>query len=62
MCLLQVLYTLLQGILLIMLLIRLVSHIDFQPRLHIISGTLGAMLPDMVEGGGTRGPRMTVKV
>ena len=47
-CLLQVLYTLLQGILIIMFLIRLLSHIDFQPRLHIISGTLAAMLPDMV--------------
>ena len=40
-------YTVLQGVLLILLLIRLVQHLSFQPRLSVISGTLARALPDL---------------
>jgi hypothetical protein len=40
-------YTVLQGLLLILLLLRLVHHLAFQPRLSVISGTLARALPDL---------------
>jgi len=41
------LYTSLQGISLMLLIIRLINLISFQPRLSVISGTLARMLPDL---------------
>lgn len=37
-----------QGIVLVLLMVRLVHHVSFQPRLSVISGTLARMLPDLV--------------
>ncbi len=36
-----------QGIVLVLLMVRLVHHVSFQPRLSVISGTLARMLPDL---------------
>ena len=45
---LQVLYYMLQGIVLVMLLFRWIIHLSFQPRLSIIPGSILLMLPDML--------------
>ena len=42
------LYELIQGILLVLLIINLIYHVSFQPRLAIIGGSLGAVLPDLM--------------
>ncbi|GIM14788.1 hypothetical protein Vretimale_17596, partial [Volvox reticuliferus] len=41
------LYNLLQGLVLMLLIMRLVHRLSFQPRLSIISGTLARMIPDL---------------
>ena len=44
----QVLYGLLQGILLVLLIINLIYHISFQPRLAVIGGSVALALPDLL--------------
>ena len=42
------LYGLLQGIVLILLIINLVYHISFQPRLSVIGRSVLAVIPDLL--------------
>ncbi|GFR49555.1 hypothetical protein Agub_g11601 [Astrephomene gubernaculifera] len=46
-CHMWALYQTLQGIVLILLILRLIHHLSFQPRLSVISGTLARMIPDL---------------
>lgn len=40
-------YTIMQAAVLLMLMIRLIHYVSFQPRLAIVSGTLARMIPDL---------------
>ena len=44
----QAIYRLLQAVVMVMLLLRLLSHVVVQPRLAIIAGTLGGAAPDLL--------------
>ena len=40
-------YTIMQAVVLLLLMIRLIHYVSFQPRLAIVSGTLARMVPDL---------------
>lgn len=44
----QTLYTVIQGLVLIMLILRLLTFISFQSKLSVISGTLARAAPDVI--------------
>lgn len=44
----QSLYTVLQGFVLLMVIVRLLNYVGFQSRLAVISGTLARATPDLV--------------
>jgi Polycystin cation channel len=41
-----------QGVVIVLIILRILSYISFQPRLGVISGTLAKMLPELASFAG----------